>query len=63
MRKSKDRRDPRSMAWVPLEDNDRERVFAERRKHRERRLDTMEEEERQLQLSEMPAPTSRFQRS
>ncbi|HYQ71114.1 MAG TPA: hypothetical protein VET88_04190 [Gammaproteobacteria bacterium] len=39
-------------------DNDRERVFAERRKLRERRIEKMEEDERQLQLSEMPAPIS-----
>ena len=31
MRNSKDRRDSDSIARVPLEDNDRERVFAERR--------------------------------
>jgi len=50
------------MACFPLEDNDRARVLAERRKQGERRLDNMAEEERQLQLSEMPAPTSRLQR-
>ena len=58
MRHSKDRRDPDSIASSPLEDNDRERVYAERRKRHERRLDNMEEEERQLLLSEMPAPCS-----
>lgn len=58
MRHSKDRRDPDSVASIPLEDNDRERVYGERRKQGERRLDNMEEEERQLLLSEMPAPWS-----
>ena len=58
MRNSKDRRGSDSIARVPLEDNDRARVFAERRKQSERRLDNLAEEERQLLLSEMPAPTS-----
>ena len=39
-------------------DHDRERVFAERRKRGERRIDNLAEEERQLLLSEMPAPIS-----
>ena len=56
MRSSKDRRGTDQIASFPLEDNDRERVFAERRKQRERRIDNLEEEERQLLLSEMPAP-------
>ena len=59
MRHSKDRRDPDSLACRPLEDNDRERVYAERRKQGERRIDNLAEEERQLLLSEMPAPVSR----
>jgi hypothetical protein len=59
MRHSKDRRAPDSLASCPLEDNDREKVYSERRKQGERRIDNMEEEERQLLLSEMPAPTSR----
>lgn len=58
MRSTKDRRGPDSIACDPLIDNDRERVFAERRKLRERRIEKMEEDERQLQLSEMPAPIS-----
>jgi hypothetical protein len=58
MRNSKDRRGADAIASFPLEDNDRERVFAERRKHGERRIDNLAEEERQLLLSEMPAPTS-----
>jgi len=33
-------------------------VFAERRKQGERRIDNLAEEERQLLLSEMPAPIS-----
>jgi hypothetical protein len=58
MRNSKDRRGTDAIASFPLEDNDRERVFAERRKHGDRRLDNLAEEERQLLLSEMPAPIS-----
>ncbi len=58
MRNSKDRRGADAIASFPLEDNDRERVFAERRKHGERRIDNLAEEERQLLLSEMPAPIS-----
>jgi hypothetical protein len=63
MRNSKDRRDSDSIARVPLEDNDRERVFAERRKRGERRLENIAEEERQLLMSEMPAPVSGSRRS
>lgn len=59
MRRNKDRRHPLSIACFPLEDNDRERVYSDRRKLRERRLDRMEEDERQLQFSEMPSPTKR----
>jgi hypothetical protein len=58
MRHSKDRRSPDSLASHPLEDNDRERVYTERRKQGERRIDNLAEEERQLLLSEMPAPVS-----
>ncbi len=63
MRNSKDRRGSGSIARVPLEDNDRERVFTERRKQGERRIDNLAEEERQLLLSEMPAPVSGSRRS
>lgn len=59
MRNSKDRRESDSIASFPLEDNDRERVLAERRKRVDRRIDNLDEEERQLLLSEMPAPISR----
>ena len=58
MRHSKDRRGRNLIASLPLEDNDRERVLAERRKQGERRIDNLEDEERQLLLSEMPAPSS-----
>ncbi|MGD8619307.1 MAG: hypothetical protein PVH54_08985 [Gammaproteobacteria bacterium] len=56
MRHGKDRREVGSIASSPLKDNDRERVYAERRKQGERRIDNLAEEERQLLLSEMPAP-------
>ncbi|MGD8875116.1 MAG: hypothetical protein PVH38_08210 [Gammaproteobacteria bacterium] len=59
MRHSKDRRAPDSLASCALEDNDREKVYSERRKQGERRIDNLAEEERQLLLSEMPAPVSR----
>jgi len=58
MRHKKDRREADSSASLPWKDNDRERVFAERRKRGERRIDNLAEEERQLLLSEMPAPIS-----
>lgn len=58
MRHTRDRRGADSVASLALKDNDRERVFAERRKRGERRIDNMAEEERQLLLSEMPAPIS-----
>jgi len=58
MRSRKDRRGTDSIASFPLEDNDRERVFNERRKPGERRIENLAEDERQLLLSEMPAPTS-----
>jgi len=54
----KDRRASEFVASLPLKDNDRERVFTERRKRGERRIDNLAEEERQLLLSEMPAPVS-----
>ena len=56
MRHTKDRREVDSIAASALKDNDRERVFTERRKRGERRIDNLAEEERQLLLSEMPAP-------
>lgn len=57
MRNSKDRRDPNAVARYPLEDNERERVLAERRKKTERRIENLNAEERQLLLSELPWPT------
>jgi hypothetical protein len=57
MRNSKDRRDPRAAARFPLEDNERERVLAERRKTKERRIENLDAEERQLLLSELPWPS------
>ena len=58
MRHLKDRRDPDSLASFPLEDNDRERVYGERRKQGERRLDNMEEEERQPVPTAVPTKTT-----
>jgi hypothetical protein len=58
MRHLKDRRGADLFASFPLENNDRERVVKERRKHGERRIDNLADEERQLLLSEMPAPSS-----
>ena len=57
MRNPKDRRETGLSAQFPLEDNERERVLANRRKTRERRLENLAAEERQLLLSELPWPT------
>lgn len=57
MRSSKDRRETESPGRYRLEDNERERVLADRRKASERRLENLPAEERQLLLSELPWPT------
>ena len=59
MRSTKDRRENKTGAVFPLEDSDQEIVTQDRRKCRERRLDRLALEERQLLLSEMPWPAIR----
>jgi hypothetical protein len=59
MRSTKDRRDSAIDAVFPLEDSEHELIMEDRRKKKERRLDNMELEERQLLLSEMPWPAIR----
>ena len=59
MRSSKDRRDGTADPAFPLEDSDQELVMQDRRRSRERRLEKMALEERQLLLSEMPWLTGR----
>ena len=59
MRSTKDRRENTTGAVFPLEDSDQEIVMEDRRKSRERRLDRLALEERQLLLSEMPSPAIR----
>jgi hypothetical protein len=54
MRNSRDRRRSHSVVTFPLENGARDLVTSERRKTRDRRLDNLEAEERQLLLSEMP---------
>ena len=51
MRSRKDRRKPQSTAAFPIEDTP---TALERRKRRDRRMENMNAEERQLLLSEMP---------
>ena len=62
MRSTKDRRENKTGAVFPLEDSDQEIVMEDRRKNRERRLDRLALEERQLLLSEMPWPAIRKRR-
>ena len=59
MRRTKDRRENKAGAVFPLEDSDQELVTEDRRKSKERRLDRLALEERQLLLSEMPWPAIR----
>lgn len=59
MRSTKDRRENTTAAVFPLEDSHQEIVTEDRRKNRERRLDKLALEERQLLLSEMPWPSIR----
>jgi hypothetical protein len=58
MRSTKDRRDNTADAVFPLEDSDHEVVLEDRRRKKERRLENLDMEERQLQLAEMPSPSS-----
>lgn len=59
MRSTKDRRDNDTYPAFPLEDSDQELVMEDRRKRKERRLEKLALEERQLLLSEMPWLTGR----
>jgi hypothetical protein len=54
MRNPKERRHSHSIVTFPLEDSAHDYVTTDRRKTRDRRLGNLEEEERQLLLSEMP---------
>ena len=58
MRHVKDRRTPQATALYPFGD-DTDVSKNERRKTSERRMENLDAEERQLMLSEMPAPTRR----
>lgn len=62
MRSTKDRRDNASDPAFPLEDSDNELVMEDRRKKKDRRLEKLDLEERQLLLSEMPWLTGRKSR-
>ena len=62
MRSTKDRRGNASDPAFPLEDSENELVMEDRRKKKDRRLEKLELEERQLLLSEMPWLTSRKSR-
>ena len=57
MRNHKDRRKTGDTPLSPHEDNGRATLCRDRRKNHERRIENLEVEERQLMLSEMPAPT------
>ena len=54
MKQRTDRRRTRSAPQDPHEDNGRGQFARERRKRRDRRMENLELEERQLLLSEMP---------
>lgn len=56
MRNHKDRRKTGNAPISPYEDNGRATLARDRRKNHERRIENLEMEERQLMLSEMPAP-------
>jgi len=53
-RNPKDRRHWRSSARFPLTDSENQLVTEDRRRRPDRRLNNLQVEERQLQLSEMP---------
>jgi hypothetical protein len=59
MRSPQDRRDDAANPVFPLEDSEQELVMEDRRKQKERRLEKLALEERQLLLSEMPGPVNR----
>jgi len=54
MKQRTDRRKSRNEDQDPLEDNGRGQYSRERRKRRDRRMENLDLEERQLLLSEMP---------
>ena len=54
MRGSGDRRKPHAVDTFPLEDSNHEMITANRRKLSDRRIENLNDEERLLQLSEMP---------
>jgi hypothetical protein len=56
MRNRKDRRKTGKPPISPYEDNGRATLLRDRRKNHERRIENLKVEERQLILSEMPAP-------
>ena len=62
MRSTKDRRGNPCDPAFPLEDSDNELVMEDRRKKKDRRLEKLDLEERQLLLSEMPWLTGRKSR-
>lgn len=62
MRNTKDRRGNTGDPAFPLEDSDNELVMEDRRKKKDRRLEKLDLEERQLLLSEMPWLTGRKSR-
>ena len=56
MRNHKDRRKNGDKQVSPHEDNGRATLLRDRRKSHDRRIENLAVEERQLMLSEMPAP-------
>lgn len=54
MRGSGERRIPHAFDAFPLEDSNHELVAADRREIKDRRIENLNDEERQLLLSEMP---------
>ncbi len=57
MRNHKDRRKTGDAPISPCEDNGRATLLRDRRKDHDRRIENLDIDERQLMLSEMPAPT------
>ena len=55
MRNSTDRRHPHTTGLHPIDDNEIDATGADRRKTRDRRVENLTLEERQLLLSEMPS--------
>ena len=62
MRNPKDRRKAAAEAPSPYVDNGRAQLARDRRSGRDRRLENMQLDERQTQLSEMPGPTGEKER-